>query len=116
MRAQFRLIIKYVAGLRWSTQERRIARIKYAISNLFKRRVINSCLFPLGDSGKIVKIHGNDLTSSPEPVTKLGIKAFRGDRNSNLFKGLGTCLSRGYNEEKNNFENAILQNHWASFG
>ena len=30
MRAQFRLIIKYVAGLLWSNRARRIARIKYA--------------------------------------------------------------------------------------
>ena len=32
MRAQFRLIIKHVAGLRRSTRARRITRIKYAIT------------------------------------------------------------------------------------
>ena len=35
MCAQFRLIMKYVAGLRWSTGARRIARIKYANSFQF---------------------------------------------------------------------------------
>ena len=62
--------------------------------NLFKRRVINSCSFPWWDSGKIVKIHGTYLTSSSEPVTKLNIKAFRGDRNSNLFKERDMPISK----------------------
>ena len=38
MRAQFLLIIKYVAGLHRSTQARRIARIKYAIVHYFKKK------------------------------------------------------------------------------
>ena len=119
MHAQFQLIIKYVAGLRRSAQAHRIARIKYAISNLFKRRVINSCSFPWWDSGKIVKIHaiGNYLTSSPEPVTKLSTKAFRGDRNSDLFKERDMPISKGGdNEEKITFKMQFSRITWPSLG
>ena len=59
-----------------------------------KRNFFNSCSFPWWDSGKIVKIHGTYLTSSSEPVTKLNIKAFRGDRNSNLFKERDMPISK----------------------
>ena len=40
MRAQFRLIIKYVAGLRQSTRARWIARIKYAKDQNFMQTLL----------------------------------------------------------------------------